>query len=174
MMYSIGSTNGTQAVPYDFEIGAPSISINGARLLRRGRSPDRPAGCGRNMCRIKRLRLPAVFKSALCAGAFQKHGPRDDLGIVPYILLGWRFIKTLGTAHRPFPTIDSGNVMIYRGNTVTKSFCRGRSPDRPAGCGRNMSKKMCAYMRYLSLRYVRGHSKNMGLGTIWGSSPTFC
>ena len=131
MMYSIGSTNGTQAVPYDFEIGAPSISINGARLLRRGRSPDRPAGCGRNMCRIKRLRLPAVFKSALCAGAFQKHGPRDDLGIVPYILLGWRFIKTLGTAHRPFPTIDSGNVMIYRGNTVTKSFCRGRSGDRP-------------------------------------------
>ena len=41
------------------------------------------------------------------------------------------FIKALGTARRPFPTIDSGNAMICRGNTVTKSFRRGRSPDRP-------------------------------------------
>ena len=38
------------------------------------------------------------------------------------------FIKNLGTAHRTIPTIDSGNVMIYRGNTITKPFCRGSSP----------------------------------------------
>ena len=60
------------------------------KSFRRGRSPDRPA-----MLRAERVeknvRLSAVFKSALCAGAFQKHGPRDDLGIVPYVLLGWRF-----------------------------------------------------------------------------------
>ena len=43
MMYSIDPRNGTQAVPYDFENGTPSTSINGVRLLRRGRSPDRPA-----------------------------------------------------------------------------------------------------------------------------------
>ena len=60
------------------------------KSFRRGRSPDRPAGCGRNVSE-KNVRLSAVFKSALCAGAFQKHGPRDDLGIVPYVLLGWRF-----------------------------------------------------------------------------------
>ena len=38
------------------------------------------------------------------------------------------FIKTYGTARRPFPMIDSGNVMIYRGSTITKPFCRGSSP----------------------------------------------
>ena len=73
MMYSIGSRNGTQAVPYDFEFGAPSISINGARLHRRGRSGDRP---------LRFARVAVLF------------------------------IRTLGTVHRPFPSIDSRNVMI--------------------------------------------------------------
>ena len=114
------------------------------KSFRRGRSPDRPAALRAERVE-KNVRLSAVFKSVLCAGTFQKHGPRDDLGIVPYVLLGWRlFIKTLGTAHRTFLTIDSGNVMIYRGNTVTKSFRRGRSPDRPAGCEWNVSDKKCA------------------------------
>ena len=45
-----------------------------------------------------------------------------------FIRVAVLFIKTLGTARRPFPTIDSGNVMIYRGNTITKPFCRGSSP----------------------------------------------
>ena len=83
MMYSIGSRNGTQAVPYDFENGTPSISINGARQHRRGRSPDRPAALRAERVE-KNVRLSAVFKSALCAGAFPKNGFRDDLGIVPY------------------------------------------------------------------------------------------
>ena len=56
----------------------------------RGRSPDHPAALRAERVE-KNVRLSAVFKSALCAGAFQKHGPRDDLGIVPYVLLGWRF-----------------------------------------------------------------------------------
>ena len=61
------------------------------KSFRRGRSPDRPAALRAEHVSDKTYAPTCGILSLYYTEALQRHGPRDDLGIVPYVLLGWRF-----------------------------------------------------------------------------------